>query len=249
MAGDAPKLIDGYTYVQALRQGNAPVREFRPRPPRARPPAPPPRKPRAEAPAPPPHAGHTVMPVRFDIICYDCGYAYSMQGRIYKALCPKCRKFLDATDVVVDAEWQSDVRTIGTFTVHRTGVVRKASIVATDIVLAGDVRDATLRAMRRLEIRPGATFDLAQIAMRDILVHEGAELAPPNRLACRNVEVAGTLRARLDATGQVTIRPGGVLIGEVCGAHLVVEEGGGLRARVSIRSTPAAAAVALQSAA
>jgi len=242
MGDDAPKLIDGYTYVQALRQGNAPVREFRARPkPAKRPGADVRPKPVDDKAPQAGHIGHTVMPVRFDIICYDCGYAYSMQGRIYKALCPKCRKFLDSTDFRIDSDWQANVRTIGTVTLLGTGVVRNAEIIATDIIIAGDARGARLRAMRRLEIQPGAAFDLPDVKMQDLLVHRGAVFAPPGRFACRHVEIAGTLKGRLDAAGTVVIRPGGVLIGELAGAHLIVEDGGGLIAGVSIRKPPASA--------
>lgn len=241
MGLDSPPLLDGYTTVQALRQGRGPAREFRPRTSPRRPPGfNANNKPDRDRPAQPTHATHTVMPARFDIICYDCGYSYSMQGRIYKALCPKCKKFLEAGDVTIDADWHVDVRTIGVLTVQPAGVAHDAELVATDIVLAGDARKATLRAMRRLEIQPGGLFDIGRTRLQDLTVHAGVVFDPRGPLTCRNVDIAGTLSARLRVSGTVTIRAAGVLKGEVCGAHLIVEEGGGLLARVDIRRESAA---------
>ena len=49
-----------------------------------------------------------------------------------------------------------------------------------------------------------------------------------------HLELLGTLEADVEAAGLVSIRPGGHLKGTVRGAHLQVEEGGGLSARVFI---------------
>jgi hypothetical protein len=172
-----------------------------------------------------------------------------MQGRIYKALCPKCRKFLEAGDVTIDGDWHADVRTIGTLTVTPAGLPHDAELVATDIVLAGDARHAALRAMRRLEIRAGGAFDMSRTRLQDLCVQSDAAYTARETLVCRNVDVAGTLRACVKASGLVAIRAGGVLLGEVHGAHLVVEEGGGLLARAVIRKDNAAEATTLKSAA
>jgi cytoskeletal protein CcmA (bactofilin family) len=42
------------------------------------------------------------------------------------------------------------------------------------------------------------------------------------------------LRAKLTATGTVTVKPGGSLEGEVQTEHLIIEDGGGLKAKARI---------------
>ena len=49
-----------------------------------------------------------------------------------------------------------------------------------------------------------------------------------------HLELFGTLEGDVEATGLVSIHEGGHLKGTVRGAHLQVEEGGGLSARVFI---------------
>ena len=48
--------------------------------------------------------------------------------------------------------------------------------------------------------------------------------------------VEGELDAQIHADRSVVIRPGGVLRGEVHTSHLVIDEGGGLKARVFAKS-------------
>jgi cytoskeletal protein CcmA (bactofilin family) len=228
----SPILFDGYTSVRALRRAGVPSGEARTQPSRTRPPGPGARR------KPDPDAlkdariGHTAVPLRHEIVCYQCGYAFVLQGRIEKPLCPKCREFLDATDRVIEAEWSQNVKTVGTVDIRAHAVVRGAEIVGRDIILAGDAREGALHAFRCLELRPGADFDFGHVAARDLRVRAGASLVLTQVVSCRNLELEGEVRAAVSATDCVTIRAGGMLVGEVRCPHLVVEEGGGLKADV-----------------
>ena len=62
----------------------------------------------------------------------------------------------------------------------------------------------------RLELCAGARFDLATVAATDVLVRRDASLDVRDRLACRNLEVEGRLKATVVTNGRVTVRPGGV---------------------------------------
>jgi cytoskeletal protein CcmA (bactofilin family) len=62
----------------------------------------------------------------------------------------------------------------------------------------------------------------------------GAEFKFKQEARYRNVEIFGTLHAKLESTGIITVRPGGLLSGEVQAQHLVVEDGGGLKATLRI---------------
>jgi cytoskeletal protein CcmA (bactofilin family) len=229
---ESPILIDGFTSVQALRRAGVASQEARTQPSRTRPPGPEARrKPDPDA-LKDAHIGHTAVPLRHEIVCYQCGYAFVLQGRVCKPLCPKCREFLDATDHVIDAEWSQDVKTVGTVDIRPEGVVRGARIVGRDIILAGNARDGALRAFRWLELKPGADFDFGRVEARDLRVRRGASLVLTQAVSCRNLELEGEVRAAVSATDCVTIRAGGMLVGEVRCPHLVVEEGGGLEADV-----------------
>ncbi len=62
----------------------------------------------------------------------------------------------------------------------------------------------------------------------------GAEFKFKQEARYRNVEIFGSLQAKLESTGIITVKPGGLLEGEVQAQHLVVEDGGGLKALLRI---------------
>ncbi|MEM7396773.1 MAG: polymer-forming cytoskeletal protein, partial [Verrucomicrobiota bacterium] len=52
----------------------------------------------------------------------------------------------------------------------------------------------------------------------------------------RDLDVEGEVFGRIEVSGLVTIRPGGIVEGALKTSHLEVEEGGGLYARCKIES-------------
>jgi cytoskeletal protein CcmA (bactofilin family) len=229
---DTPIVIDGFATVKAVRHANRPPQKPRTQSGARRPPGPRPKSAAPEEAIRAAHIGHTAVPLRFEIVCYRCGYAFVLHGRLYKPLCPRCREFLNAEDLKIEGEWRTDVQTIGTIEIAAGGVVRGAELQATDIVLAGDAREGKLRAFRRLELCAGAAFSRDRLETRDLCVQAGGAFTFQSSLLCRNVDVEGRLTGSVSASGRVRIRAGGLLTGAVRTPHLVVEEGGGLKAEV-----------------
>lgn len=224
-------VVDGYTVVRMVRHAKGGE-------PEAAPAAPPPKRE-----APPPgeerkaHIGHTVLPTKHTIRCYECAYEFTLTARSPKTYCPKCRTILEWKDVLIQAEWTEPVKTAGTIRVGPQGVVKAGALIATDIILEGRVEEGTLEAFRWLEIGPGAAYEPDRMKAASLRVAAGTELKLKGKPVFRDVEVLGRLEARLETTGLVTVRAGGLLAGEVAGPRLAVEEGGGLRARLRIMAS------------
>ena len=70
--------------------------------------------------------------------------------------------------------------------------------------------------------------------MSRAIIAPGAVLRLKGRVLFRNVEVAGELQANLACSGVLTVRASGHFRGALQGAHLVVEEGGGLNGRFQV---------------
>ena len=85
-----------------------------------------------------------------------------------------------------------------------------------------------------LELGGQAKPNPRQLAMRNLRIAAGASMQFKYKLQVHHLELFGALEADVEATGLVSIREGGQLKGTVRGAHLQVEEGGGLSARVFI---------------
>ncbi len=178
--------------------------------------------------------GRTVMPARHVIECYECGYKFQLHGRAAKTNCSKCRAVLDLSDHTIDSDWSESLRTTGTIRLTARAILNAGDLIANDVVLDGLLEGGRVRAMRRLELGPGAIFSEKAIAAADLKIGDGASITFKQEANYRDVEVCGTLNARLHASGIVTVKPGGLLTGEVHAAHLIVEDGGGLKATLHI---------------
>jgi len=177
---------------------------------------------------------HTAVPAKHVIECYECGYKFQLHGRAATTNCSKCRATLDLTDHTIDKRWSGTLKTAGIVHITADAVIEAGSLVANDIVLEGTIQAALVRGMRRLELHAGARFSEANVTAPDLVIASGATIAFSEPAEFREVEIAGLLRANLQATGVVTIRASGCLKGELHTARLLVEEGGGLLAETHI---------------
>ena len=184
------------------------------------------------------HIGKTTMPTRHEVVCYECGFFFQITGRPKSTFCPKCKANLTFAEHTIETEWSEPLKTAGVITIASAGVVKAGEIIATDIVVEGRVEGGVLNASRFLEVRPGAVISEQSMKSRDLRIAAGAELELKAAADYRNVEITGSLKARLKASGWVKIGPSGSFTGELTGQHLAVEEGGGLRGRLSIQPAP-----------
>jgi len=179
-------------------------------------------------------AHHTALPTKHEIMCYECGYEFKVTGRTTSTHCPKCRKHLEITDYTIEGEWTEPLRTAGKIHVLPDAVLAEVDLIATDIILEGSAKDATLQAYRWLELGPASVFSESKLQAGGLRVVQGAEITLKKVLKIRDVEVHGVLNGKLRATGVVKVCAGALLKGDVQGARLVVEEGGGLKAKIKV---------------
>lgn len=223
-------VVDGFTVVRMVKHHagtDASAPPVTPPPKRERPP---------DSEARKTHIGHTIQPTRHAVRCYHCGYEFQLTVRVQNTYCPKCRSILDLVNYTIDGEWAESLRTAGSVRITPQGMVRAGKIMANDILLEGRLEGGTLDAYGLLDVSAGAAFTEEAIAARDLRVGPGAEATFRRKVRFHHVEVAGTLKANVEATGRVVVKAGGLLRGRLRGPHLAVEEGGGLVAHLKIES-------------
>lgn len=186
------------------------------------------------------HVRRTVVPAKQIIECYECGYKFQLHGRAPATNCSKCRTVLDLTDHTIDGKWNKPFKTAGTIRLTAKGVLESGELVANDFILEGTIEAGTVRAMRKLVLHPGTRFSEVNVTAPNLAIAPGATIAFIDPSEYHDVEIAGTLRANLHATGLVTIKNTGLLQGQVRAARLVVEDGGGLTASVHIENSGSA---------
>ena len=184
------------------------------------------------------HIGHTAMPTKLDIVCYSCSYEFKMSGRTPSTHCPKCRAVVDLSDYTIDSTWTGSVRTGGKIFITSDGVLISGELIAGDIRLEGELKGGRLKATRELQLGPGAKFTDDRVSAQNLNILAGAKITCRGTIEYQNVTVSGTLKANLKASGLVTIKTGGTFSGSLQAEHLQVEDGGGLKAKLTVRNTP-----------
>ena len=234
MADKRTKMMDGYSVVQslakAMQDGVLPspgahrhAEDLSSHPPPA------------ALPKDSPHIVKTTEPTKRTIRCFKCGYEFKLSGTTKTIYCSKCREKIDLGDYVIDRPWSEEIKTGGSVIVRPSGRLEKVRILAGNVILEGDMDDeSSIECTQWLELGGQARPNPRQLTMRNLRVAAGAAMRFKYKLQVHHLELFGELEADIEATGLVSIREGGHLKGTVRGAHLQVEEGGGLSARVFI---------------
>ena len=215
--------VDGFSLVKAVRHAKAEGHE--PKPAVATPPASAPPPPVEKAPA---RIGRTALPSKNEIFCYNCGYTFQITGQVQTLYCAKCRTILEKKDFEVDGESTADITTTGNIRVGPQAVLKGGSLIGRDVILAGRMEGGHIKAFRRVELEPGSAWVQEQIVATDLRVAAGATVEWKGKVLFRNVDVYGELKVDLACSGLLSVFPGGHFRGKLQGAHLMVEEGGGL---------------------
>ncbi len=179
--------------------------------------------------------GQTALPSRHELVCYSCGYAFVVTGKLGKVFCSKCREELETSDRDIEGNWKQDIRTVGRVQIKSGAVIDGATVIATDIAIAGDCSKANLQPTRRIELETGAIVPPGVLDAHPVLIRAGGRISLKAPLHCSNLDVHGELQAEAAPTGVVTIHPGGMFRGKLKTAHLIVHDGGGLSAKLHIK--------------
>ena len=140
----------------------------------------------------------------------------------------------EAEEHAIDREWSGSIKTIGTVRIGKNGLVNGGRITAGTIALWGNIESGEVKVFRCLQVHEDGKFTPKAVEAEHLLIAGDANVSYTRKLKFKNIEIAGSLKARIDATGVITVRAGGLLSGNICGNHLVVEEGGGLQATLAI---------------
>jgi len=225
-------MIDGYSSVQAIRRLDGKPTRIRTSQDGAAP---------GDGAPPPPEVaskqaafGHTALPTRHDLICYSCGYAFVVTGRLDKVLCPKCKTWLETGDKHIDGAWSGTLKTVGRVYINCGAVVTSSRIIATDIRVSGTCRNSRLEPTRNLELDTGAQVELDKLGGLRIVIIEGAQLMLDEPLRCRSLEVHGELQAEARPADVAVLHSSAYFRGTLYAQRLVVHEGAGLKAFLHI---------------
>jgi cytoskeletal protein CcmA (bactofilin family) len=235
------KELNGFMALKAAQRAAQDARAARGEPPFVDPaakPATPSGKTKTTDPANKPIASRarkTVLPTRYEVICYECGFSFSQTGRSRTTNCPKCRAVLEFADLSIDGVWKDTIKTAGKVTIQPDGAVTGGSIFAGDIIVRGRITGGSCEAYRCLEIREQGAYDPACVKAKDLRITKDAQLILAHA-HFRNVEISGSLKTALTADELVHIKSGGYFSGSITGHRLRVDDGAALQADLDIQN-------------
>lgn len=229
-----PKVIDGFSSIQAVRHSGHVPDKPRTRPSGTKLPDPAQKQKTNEPGKSATRIGSTILPDKHDITCYQCGYEFLLTGKITTTFCPKCREQFDITNHVIDKTRSGIIRTIGTVEIKPEGLLQNTHITAGKVIIAGDARDSVINATSVLEICPGALFNMANITIKDLLIRNRSKVNIPQKVICRNLTVEGELKGRTFVCDSTVIKTNGYFKGKLITGRLLIEEGGGMSAELQI---------------
>ncbi len=176
----------------------------------------------------------TTVPERFEIICYVCQYAFNIQGRIVRTMCPKCHNMLLCENHAISGSYAGILKTIGNIEVKAGSFLDNAELFARNITLKGNAENATLRATEQLELCSYSKFNLERITFKDLVIGTDIACSFTKHVFCNNLATDGTLYGTFYCNGSVKIGPHGSITGELKARRLIVEDGGGLEGTIEI---------------
>ncbi len=230
--------VSGFDVVRAVKHVRSHPGSASPPPPPRPPKAPPsaaPEPPEDRKPAAGARIGKTAVPTKYEFVCYECGYRFTVAGKVHTLYCAKCRTILNQTDYTIEKRHDVSIVTAGKVTITPEGVWAGGGLTARDVIIEGRHEGGSIKVYHRLEIGPGAEFDLGQIEAEDLVVREGATVDGGGRdLKYRNVIIRGDVHGSLEAAGLVSLHVGGSFRGRLKTKRLIMEDGAVLEADVEI---------------
>lgn len=181
------------------------------------------------------HIGHTALPPKHKLVCFDCGYRFEISGKIESILCPKCRVDISLRDEVVAGEWEGDLKTGGTVEIKADGVIVGGEIIAKEVVFDGRIEGGSINAYDRLLFGSGASYDPDLIETPNLGIAAGTALKLTGGQSFKSVWIAGALECdELEVAETIEIEAGGLFKGKLRARNLIVADGGGLNAAVDV---------------
>jgi cytoskeletal protein CcmA (bactofilin family) len=174
--------------------------------------------------------GVTVVPKKRVVTCYNCGYSYTLAGKIHVPYCPKCKLLLCVDDIIIDGEQSADIKTIGDVIIKQTARLADGiTINGRSVTIGGDVsRCAAVLASEQIKLDTGAIFSSTVLEKTSVVIAAGSEVQVPNVLKCVTLTVEGKLTGTVEVADCITIKVGGYIVGDISAQRLIMELGAGI---------------------
>lgn len=180
--------------------------------------------------------GHTALPPKHRLVCFECGYKFEITGHTESIQCPKCRVEISLRDVTIDKNWTESIKTGGSIEIKKGAVIKGGELIAKNVLLNGRLEGGSINAYNRLIVQADGVYDEERIEAMDLLIEPDATVKIKNTAHFENLHISGTLSAKKVCVAElISVGRGALLSGTFEAKRLQLEEGGGLKAKVKIQ--------------
>jgi len=178
---------------------------------------------------------HTTLPQKHNIVCYECGFSFTITGRLKDTICPKCHIMLEARDLLIETNWRGTIKSIGTVTIREGAILSDSLIISRNLALCVPIKKTEIIATNIIELDSGADFIDCKLKLANVCIKTNANLTITQKITCENMYIHGFFDGKVNVSNLVVIKETGCFQGELNSRRLIVEIGGKLIGNISIK--------------
>lgn len=178
--------------------------------------------------------GHTALPPKHHLTCYECGYGFTQSGRLDKVICPKCRTHLATGDKTICGPWSGTIKTVGNVNINQGANISDASITATIITIAGTCDRTRFYPGKHITLCSGAQLSASALSDHPVVIPESEVIQIEETTICRSLKLEGTLTGSFQIQEQAEFGPNAVYRGQLKAQSISITDGAAISAHLHI---------------
>ncbi|MBV9671322.1 MAG: polymer-forming cytoskeletal protein, partial [Verrucomicrobia bacterium] len=164
--------------------------------------------------------------------CFECPGKREVPGNATSTICPQCGAYIDLQDYKIEGNYSRSIRTRGKLIISSKGDLNSNRVICETAEIYGFMR-GSLICSGDVRIRFKGKLS-GSIEAKNVHIDKKCEAEFVRPIRVQNIEIEGSISARIISTGKVNVLKTGKLTGAVQGRGFNVERGGEFFGEVSM---------------
>ena len=178
---------------------------------------------------------HPMKPAR-NVICFNCGHAFSAIAEAQSSQCPKCSGYVSLLDFDIAEQWNRRIQTRGNVVIQKSGTVTGTTVRCHNLTVLGELA-GSVECSGDLVIRSHGKI-IGTVQCQNLRVEKGARVEFLNPVSAATASIDGHVRGQISCTGAVTLEKRAHLHGLVRTSSLIVKSGAKHTGTIEMITTP-----------
>ena len=169
---------------------------------------------------------------RRDVICFDCQAVNKASAKASSTQCGNCGTFIDLQNIDIRERSTQRIRTRGNVTIHKKGALLCTAVHCGSLIVEGSIA-GSIYAQEIVEFRVDAKI-LGEIRCRLLIIERRCHVQGLQPIHVEDLELQGSLLARVLARGTVHVGKHARLEGGVTAAQVKLDPGAELEGMLRV---------------